>query len=127
MRRPQATGLPLLTNSSANFEVATLLPQLKSERGPVALPIGACTGGRRHHVHGLHKPHSARPQMQSHTAVVTRSGGKFLGWILPVHRNHQRTRQGTAFVHQADGKVLASADGVRVSFGDQLERKTEYA
>ena len=70
-------------------------------------------------MHGLHQPHSTRPQGQFHTAVLTGSGGKFLRWVLPVHRNHERARQGAALVGQADGKILTSAEGIGIFFGDE--------
>ena len=45
--------------------------------------------------------------------------------LEPYEHPDERARQRTVLVRQANGKVLTGADGVRIPFGHELERKTE--
>ena len=82
-------------------------------------------GGRRNHVDGLDQPHPARPQREAHAAVLVGAGRQLLGGIQAVHRDDERAGERTVLVGQANGKILAGAKGVRIPFGDELEREAE--
>src|SRR5437667_280888 len=88
--------------------------QFERERRPKTRPLGVGTGRRRNHMYGFNQPHPARPQPESHTAVVVSASYLLLRRMQTVHGNDQRARERTFLVRQPNRKILASADCVRV-------------
>jgi hypothetical protein len=76
-------------------------------------------------VHCFDQPHPAGWQSEAHTAVVVGSRREFLRRVPAIHRHDERTGERAVLVRQADRKFLTGANGVRIPFGDELEREAK--
>src|SRR5439155_26400783 len=95
------------------------------ERRPEARPVCPGAGGRRTHMDGFDQPHPARSPPEPYAAVVVGTSRQLLGRVQAVHGNDERAGERTVLVRQAHGKILTSADCVRIPLGHELERKAE--